>query len=408
MKNEELIESLVGLKEISGLDRNVIMSIIESSLESIVKKQFGDDTNINIIANPNSGELEIWKVLTVVADGELVNKNNEIELLEARNIESDFEIGEECSVEIKLDDIYRRNILNLKQNLNARIIEWQNNQFIGNFNKLIGEIIEFEVRLIRKDMVIGIDDFDNEVVLMIKDKLYSDYFKRGQRVIGSIKSVSINKGKPQIFISRVSSSFLEKILHDEISHISEGLITIKSIAREPGFLSKVVVDSYDDNIDPVGIIVGKSGSRIKEVNKKLGGEPIDIIRFTNNRRLYLSRLLKIEDIQSLEESEDTIVINLSNKLDSSILTKRLSVNIKLASIILGKSVIIERDIDEEDVDLDEFSDEIEGWVIEHLKSIGLNTAKSIINMDIQTLSKITDLEDETISELLVILKSEFE
>jgi len=409
MENLALIESFSEFKDDKLIDRVTLMAILEDVFRNALKKKFGDDDNFDIIINPDKGDLEIWRNRIVVADGEVENENQEISLTEAQTIEPDFEVGEDVSEEVKLFDLGRRSILALRQNLIAKIQEHDNTNIYKQFKDLEGEIYTAEVHHIRHRAVILLDDEGNELILPKDKQIPSDFFRKGENVRGIIESVELKGTKPNIVMSRTAPAFLEKLFEQEIPEVFDGLITIKNVVRIPGEKAKVAVDSYDDRIDPVGACVGMKGSRIHGIVRELGNENIDVINHTNNLQLFITRALspaRVTSIKIDEETKRAEVILKPEEVSKAI--GRGGHNIRLAGRLTGYEIDVFREGVEEDVELSEFSDEIEAWIIEEFSKVGLDTAKSILEQDITDLVKRTDLEEETIEDVVRILKEEFE
>tara|TARA_B100001996_G_C18632597_1_gene582371 strand:- start:30 stop:1262 length:1233 start_codon:yes stop_codon:yes gene_type:complete len=409
MENLALIESFSEFKDEKLIDRVTLMVILEDVFRNTLKRKFGSDENFDIIINPDKGDLEIWRNRTVVADGEVEDEYQQIELSQAKKIEPDFEVGEDVSEEVKLIDLGRRAILSLRQNLVAKVFEHDSNNTFKQFKDLEGEIYTAEVHHIRNREVILIDDDGNELILPKDKQIPSDFYRKGDSVRGIIESVELRGNKPRIVFSRTSHLFLEKLFEQEIPEVFDGLINIKNAVRIPGEKAKVSVDSYDDRIDPVGACVGMKGSRIHGIVRELGNENIDIINYTNNVQLYITRALSPAKINTLKINEDNKRVQVF--LDPDEVSKAIGKgghNIRLAGKLTGYEIDVYREGAEEDVELAEFTDEIDDWVIEEFKKVGLDTAKSILELDLEDLTKRTDLEEETISEVLKILKEEFE
>ena len=408
MENIALIESFSEFKDDKLIDRVTLMTILEEVFRSALKRKFGDDDNFDIIINPDKGDLEIWRNRVVVADGEIEDENGEISLTEARLIEPDFEVGEDVSEEVKLVDLGRRTVLSLRQNLVSRVHEHDNGIVYKQFIDLIGEIYTAEVHHIRHNVVILLDDDGNELIMPKDRQIPSDFYRKGDSVRGVIESVELKGNKPSIIFSRTSPKFLEKLFEQDIPEVFDGLISVKKVVRIPGEKAKVAVDSYDDRIDPVGACVGMKGSRIHGIVRELGNENIDVINFTNNTQLLITRALSPAKISSLKINEEKKTVEAFMEPDQvSKAIGRGGHNIRLAGQLTGYEIDVYRDGAEEDVELTEFSDEIEGWVLEEFKKAGLDTAKSVLEQDIEDLIKRTDLEEETILAVRNVLKAEF-
>ncbi|MDB9720529.1 transcription termination factor NusA [Winogradskyella sp.] len=409
MENVALIESFSEFKDDKLIDRVTLMAILEDVLRNALKKKYGDDDNFDIIINPDKGDLEIWRNRIVVADGEVEEPNQEIELSEAQKIEPDFEVGEDVAEEVKLIDLGRRSILALRQNLISKIHEHDNTNIYKQFKELEGEIYTAEVHHIRHRAIILLDDDGNEIILPKDKQIPSDFFRKGENVRGIIESVELKGSKPAIVMSRTSPLFLEKLFEQEIPEVFDGLITVKKVVRIPGEKAKVAVDSYDDRIDPVGACVGMKGSRIHGIVRELGNENIDVINYTNNIQLFVTRALSPARVTSLKLDEETMRAEVLLKPEEvSKAIGRGGHNIRLAGQLTGYEIDVFREGAEEDVELKEFSDEIEAWVIAEFSKAGLDTAKSILEQDVVDLVKRTDLEEETIVEVIRILREEFE
>ena len=417
MENLALIDSFSEFKDDKLIDRVTLMAILEDVFRNALKKKFGDDDNFDIIINPDKGDLEIWRNRIVVADDEVENENQEISLTEAQKIEPDFEVGEDVSEEVKLFDLGRRSILALRQNLISKIYEYDSTNIFKQFKDLEGEIFSAEVHHIRHNAIILLDDEGNEIVLPKSEQIRSDFFRKGDSVRGVIKSVELRGNKPAIILSRTSPAFLNKLFEQEIPEVFDGLITVEGVARIPGEKAKVAVDSYDDRIDPVGACVGVKGSRIHGIVRELGNENIDVINYTKNEQLYISRALspaKVTsmEIETFEEPKNGKKGRVNVLLKPEEVSKAIGrggVNIRLASELTGYEIDVQREgLEEEDVELTEFVDEIEDWIIAEFKNIGLDTARSVLETSVGELVKRTDLEEETIIDVQRILKEEFE
>ncbi|GEM54889.1 transcription termination/antitermination protein NusA [Flavobacterium branchiophilum NBRC 15030 = ATCC 35035] len=416
MENIALIESFSEFKDDKLIDRVTLMAILEDVFRNALKKKFGSDDNFDIIINPDKGDMEIWQRRVIVADDDLDLDHLEITLTDARKIEPDFEIGEEVSEEVKLVDLGRRAILALRQNLISKIHEHDSTNLYKQFKDLIGDVYTAEVHHVRPKVVILVDDSGNEIVLPKEKQIPSDFFRKGDNVRGIIESVELKGNKPQIIMSRTSEKFLEKLFEQEIPEVADGLIIVKKVVRIPGEKAKVAVETYDDRIDPVGACVGMKGSRIHGIVRELGNENIDVINFTNNAQLFITRALSPAKVSSIKINEDTKRADVFLKLEEvSKAIGRGGHNIRLAGLLTGYELDVIREgevagtvADEDDVELTEFSDEIDAWVIEEFAKIGLDTAKSILSQTVEDLARRTDLEEETIEEVMQILKEEFE
>ena len=408
MENLALIESFSEFKNEKFIDRVTLMSILEEVFRNTLKRKYGDDDNFDIIINPDKGDLEIWRNRVVVKDDAVEDENQEITLTEARKIEPDFEVGEDVSEEVKLVDLGRRVVLSLRQNLVSRIHEHDNGIVYKQFVDLIGEIYTAEVHHIRHNVVILLDDEGNELIMPKDRQIPSDFYRKGDNIRGVIESVELKGNKPSIVLSRTSPKFLEKLFEQDIPEVFDGLISVKKVVRIPGEKAKVAVDSYDDRIDPVGACVGMKGSRIHGIVRELGNENIDVINYTSNIQLLITRALSPAKISSLKINEEKKTVEAF--MDPEQVSKAIGRgghNIRLAGQLTGYEIDVYREGAEEDVDLTEFSDEIEAWVLEELKKAGLDTAKSVLEQDVEDLMKRTDLEEETILEIRKVLSAEF-
>ncbi|SHI88872.1 NusA antitermination factor [Mesonia phycicola] len=410
MENIDLINSFSEFKDDKLIDRVTLMAILEDVFRNALKKKFGEDDNFDIIINPDKGDLEIWRNRVVVADGEVEDENQEISLTAARKIEPDFEVGEDVSQEVKLIDLGRRAILALRQNLISKIHEHDNTNIYKQFKELEGEIYAAEVHHIRHRAVILLDDEGNELIMPKDRQIPSDFFRKGENVKGVIESVELKGNKPIIILSRTAPGFLEKLFEQEIPEVFDGLITVKKVVRIPGEKAKVAVDSYDDRIDPVGACVGMKGSRIHGIVRELGNENIDVINYTTNSQLLITRALSPAKVMSVKINDENMTAQVMLKPEEvSKAIGRGGHNIRLAGQLTGYEIDVYRDgASDEDVELKEFADEIDAWVIEEFSRIGLETAKSILEKDVDDLVKITDLEEETIKNVIQVLKEEFE
>ena len=410
MNSLELIESFSEFKDDKLINRETLMAILEEVFRNTLKKKYGSDDNFDIIINPDKGDLQIFRNRVVVEDGAVTNDNQQIELSVARKIEPDFEVGEDVSEEIKINDLGRRAILALRQNLISKIHEYDSMTIYQRFKDLIGQLYVAEIHHIRHKAIILLDDEGNEIILPKEKQIPSDFFKKGEHVRGIIESVDLKSTKPTIIMSRTSPLFLERLFEQEIPEIADGLITINKVVRIPGEKAKVAVDSFDDRIDAVGACVGVRGSRIHGIVRELGNENIDVLPFTNNPQLLITRALAPARVSSvvINEEEKRADVYLANEEVSKAIGKS-GYNIRLASQLSGYEIDVYREgATEEDIELSEFNDEIEEWVIEELQKAGLDTAKSVLELSAEELMQRTDLEEETVNEVLRILAEEFE
>ncbi|GAA0874154.1 transcription termination factor NusA [Wandonia haliotis] len=411
MDSLNLIESFSEFKEFKSIDRVTMMNVLEDVFRSMLRKKYGTDDHIDIIINIDKGDLEIWRNREIVPDGEVEDANTEIAYSEAIKIEPDFEVGEEVSEELKFMDFGRRNILSLRQNLISRILELEKDHIYAKYKERIGEIITGEVYQVWKKEVLVLDDEGNELILPKSEQIPSDYFKKGETVRAVVAKVDMRNSSPVIILSRTAPEFLERLFELEVPEVFDGLITIKKIVREPGERAKVAVESYDDRIDPVGACVGMKGARIHGIVRELRNENIDVINYTSNPILFIQRALSPAKISSVEILEEEARANVYLKPDQvSLAIGRGGHNIKLAGKLTGYEIDVYREgaEDVEDVDLEEFADEIDGWILDELKAIGCDTAKSVLELNVQDLVSRTDLEEETVKEVVRILRAEFE
>ncbi|HAC73395.1 MAG: transcription termination factor NusA [Petrimonas sp.] len=407
-----LIDTFSEFNELKNIDKATMISVLEESFRSVIAKSVGTDENFDIIINPDKGDLEIWRNRVIVEDNELQNPNMEISLTEAHKIDEDFEVGEEVTDELQLEDFGRRTILNLRQTLASKILELEKDNLYNKYKEKVGEIVSGEVYQVWKKELLLLDDEHNELILPKTEQIPSDFFRKGEHVRAIVARVENKNNNPKIILSRTSPIFLERLFEMEIPEINDGLITIKGIARIPGERAKVAVEAYDDRIDPVGACVGMKGFRIHGIVRELRNENIDVINYTNNTNLFIQRALspaKINSISVKEEERRAEVFLYPDEVSLAI--GKGGANIKLASMLTGYNIEVFREIDdfdEEDIYLDEFRDEIDGWVIDQLKRIGCSTAKNVLAMPRERLIKEADLEENTVDEVLKILRYEFE
>ncbi|MGE4287637.1 MAG: transcription termination factor NusA [Salinivirgaceae bacterium] len=411
MENLNLIDTFSEFKELKNIDRPTMMRVLEDVFRSVLVKRYGTDENFDVIINIDKGDFEIWRNREVVADEDLEDPNTQISITAAKKIDADYEVGEDVTDEVKLADFGRRAILALRQNLTSRILELEKDNIYGKYKNRIGEIVTGEVYQVWKKEIMVVDDEGNELILPKTEQIPSDYFRKGDSVRAVVLRVEMRNSTPLIILSRTSPIFLERLFEMEVPEIFDGLITIKNIKRIPGERAKVAVESYDDRVDPVGACVGMKGSRIHGIVRELKNENIDVINFTNNTQLYIQRALspaKVSLIKLNEEDKRADVFLMPDQVSLAI--GKGGSNIKLASQLTGYEIDVYRETteDDEDVDLDEFTDEIEGWVLDVLKGIGCDTAKSVLDLSMEDLVKRTDLEEETINEVIRVLRAEFD
>ncbi|MEY4127267.1 MAG: transcription termination factor NusA [Flavobacteriales bacterium] len=411
MNSIDLVESFSEFKELKNIDKQTMQHVLEDVFRAMLKKKFNTDEHIDVIVNIEKGDVQIFLNKEIVDDGEVEDPNTEIAYSDAIKIEPDFEIGEEVTEEFKFMDFGRRNVLSLRQNLISRILELEKDHLYKKYKERVGEIVTGEVYQVWKKEILVMDDDHNELILPKSEQIPSDFFKKGETVRAVVAKVDMRNSTPVIILSRTAPEFLERLFELEVPEVFDGLITIKKIVREPGERAKVAVESYDDRIDPVGACVGMKGSRIHGIVRELRNENIDVINYTSNNQLLIQRALSPAKITSMEIDEEEKRVKVFLKPDQvSLAIGRGGNNIKLAGKLAGYEIDVYRDgeVDVEDVDLEEFADEIDGWIIDELKTIGCDTAKSVLEMSVDELVKRTDLEKETIEEVFKILNAEFE
>ncbi|MDZ7741929.1 MAG: transcription termination factor NusA [Bacteroidota bacterium] len=411
MEHINLVETFSEFKEFKNIDRETLMRIIEDIFRHMLIKKFGSDENFDIIVNIDKGDLEIWRNREIVEDGQVEDENTQIEYSEAIKIEPDFEVGEEASEELKLADFGRREILTIRQNLVSKIQEYEKDNVYRKYKDKIGEIVTGEVYQVWKKEILVLDDEYIELILPKSEQIPTDFYRKGDTIRAVVSKVEMKNNTPYIILSRTSPVFLERLFESEVPEVYDGLITIKNIVRVPGERAKVAVESYDDRIDPVGACVGMKGSRIHGIVRELKNENIDVINFTSNPQLYIARALSPAKISSITISEENKKADVYLKPEQvSLAIGKGGYNIKLAGKLSGYEIDVYRDMDTdaEDVDMQEFSDEIDQWIIDELKNIGCDTAKSVLELSVEELVNRTDLEEETIQEVTRILKAEFE
>ena len=411
MDTANLFDTFSEFKELKNIDRATMMNVLEEVFRKSLIKIFGTDENFDIIINIDKGDFEIWRNREVVEDNELEDPNLQISLSRAKEIDEDYEVGEEVTDEVRLEDFGRRAILSLRQHLTSKILEIERNNVFAKYKKRIGQIISGEVYQVWKREILILDDEGNELILPRDEQIPSDRFRKGDLLRAVVVRVEMRNNTPLIIISRTSPVFLERLFEFEVPEIYDGLITIKKIVRQPGEKAKVAVESYDDRIDPVGSCVGMKGSRIHGIVRELRNENIDVINYTTNTQLFIQRALSPAKINSIKINEEEMSAEVFLDPDEvSLAIGKGGLNIKLASQLTGYDIDVYRETeeDEEDVNIDEFSDEIDQWILDILKSVGLDTAKSVLELDKPELERRTDLEKETIDEIVEIFKSEFE
>lgn len=408
-----MIDTFREFKETKNIDRTTLVSVLEESFRNVLAKIYGSDENFDVIVNPDKGDFEIYRNRTVVADGEVKDENKEISLTEARKIEPDYEVGEEVSERIDFAKFGRRAILNLRQTLASKILELEHDTLYNKYKDRVGEVISGEVYQVWKREVLVVDDENNELILPKSEQIPSDQYRKGETVRAVIERVDNENNNPKIILSRTSPKFLERLLEAEVPEIGEGLIAIRRVARMPGERAKVAVETFDERIDPVGACVGVRGSRVHGIVRELGNENIDVINYTENTKLFIQRALapaKVSSMQIDEENKKAEVYLRPEEVSLAI--GKGGMNIKLASMLTGYTIDVYREIDPsqqvDDIYLDEFSDEIDQWVIDAIKGIGLETARQVLNAPREMLVEKADLEEETVDNVIKVLKAEFE
>ena len=411
MNAQNLIESFSEFKEFKNIDRETMMNVLEDVFRTVMQKQYGTDENVDVIINIDKGDLELWRNREIVKDGDIEDVNLQIAYSDAIKIEPDFEVGEEVSEQIFLKDFGRRQVLALRQTLSSRIMDLEKKEIYDRYEDRVGEIINGEVYQVWRNEILILDGEENELILPKSEAIPSDYFKKGDSVRAVVKSVEMRNHNPLITLSRTAPEFLARLFDQEVPEVSDGLITIKKIVRVPGERAKVAVESYDERIDPVGACVGMKGARIHGIVRELRNENIDVINYTDNIQLFITRSLNPAKVTSVELNNEEKKANVFLDPDQvSLAIGRGGFNIRLASMITGFEIDVYRNIDsaDDDVELSEFIDEIEGWIIDELKAIGCDTARDVLKLEASDLVKRTDLEEETVNEVLQVLKSELE
>ena len=414
MDISNLIESFADFAKQKNIDRPTMIRILEDVFRNMIRKKYGTDDNFDIIINADKGDLEIWRIREIVDDdSEDIWEHDKISLSEAQKVEPDFEVGEEVSEQVEIEDFGRRAVTTARQTLMQKVKDLEKDILFQKYKDLVGEIITGEVYQVLGKEVLLIDGEGNEIAVPRNEQIQKDRYRKGENVRAIVHKVEMVNGNPKIILSRTSPVFLERLFEQEVPEVYDGLITIKKVVREPGERAKVAVESYDDRIDPVGACVGMKGSRIHAIVRELQNENIDVINFTENLELYIQRALSPAKIVSIKIDKDNGRVSVYLKPDQvSLAIGKGGLNIKLASRLVGYEIDVFRELEqgqsEEDVDLDEFSDEIESWVLDELKRIGLDTAKSVLNLSKEELVRRTDLEEETVDSVMGVLKKEFE
>lgn len=415
-KEEErpnMVETFKEFKDMKSIDRTTLVSVLEESFRNVIAKIYGSDENVDVIVNPDKGDFEIYRNRVVVADGEVQDENKEISLTDAQKIELDYEVGEDVSEPVDFAKFGRRAILNLRQTLASKVLELEHDSLYNKYKDRVGQIISGEVYQVWKREVLLVDEDNNELILPKGEQIPRDQYRKGETVRAVILRVDNENNNPKIILSRTAPTFLERLLEAEVPEIEDGLISIKGIARMPGERAKIAVESYDDRIDPVGACVGVRGSRVHGIVRELCNENIDVINWTANTKLFIQRALSPAKVSSLTIDEENKKAEVYLQPEEvSLAIGRSGMNIKLASMLTGYTIDVFRELDEqaaeEDIYLDEFSDEIDKWVIDAIKSIGLDTARQVLNAPREMLIEKADLEEETVDNVLNILRAEFE
>ncbi|MDE5708309.1 MAG: transcription termination factor NusA [Alistipes sp.] len=409
MDNLNLISNFAEFKELKNIDKPTMIGVLEDVFRHALQKQYETDENFDVIINPEKGDLEIWRTRTVVEDGAVENPNTQIALSEMQKIDDSYEVGDDYVDEIKLSSFGRRTVLSLRQNLASRILDLEKANLYEKYSDKVGEIITGEVYQVWKKEVLILDDDENELILPKSEQIPNDFYRKGDTIKAIVKSVEMNNNQPRIILSRTACQFLERLFEQEVPEIFDGLITIKKIVRIPGERAKVAVESYDDRIDPVGACVGMKGSRIYSIVKELRNENIDVVNYTANTQLMIQRALNPAKISSitLDEEKQTAAVYLKPDQVSLAIGKG-GLNIRLSKMLTGYDIDVYREVEEEDVALSEFADEIDAWIIEALKNVGCDTAKSVLELPVEEIAARADLELEQAQKVVEILKAEFE
>ncbi len=409
MENLNLISNFAEFKELKNIDKSTMIGVLEDVFRHALQKQFESDENFDVIINPEKGDLEIWRNREVVEDGAVENPNMQIAVSEVKAIDATYEVGDEYADQIKMNQFGRRAVLSLRQNLASRLLDLEKANLYEKYSEKVGEIITGEVYQVWKREVLLMDDEDNELILPKSEQIPNDFYRKGDTIKAIVKSVELNNNQPRIILSRTANQFLERLFEQEVPEIFDGLITIKNIARIPGVRAKVAVESYDDRIDPVGACVGMKGSRIYTIVKELRNENIDVVNYTSNPQLMIQRSLNPAKVSNITIDEERKTATVYLKPDQvSLAIGKGGLNIRLSKMLTGYDIDVYREIEEEDVALTEFSDEIDAWIIDALKAAGCDTAKSVLELPIEEIASRADLEIEQAEKVVEILKSEFE
>ena len=409
MDNLNLISNFAEFKELKNIDKSTMIGVLEDVFRHALQKQYETDENFDVIINPEKGDLEIWRNRTVVADGEVENPNAQIAVSEVKAIDPTYEVGDEYADEIKLSSFGRRTVLSLRQNLASRILDLEKASLYEKYSQQVGEIITGEVYQVWKREVLILDEDENELILPKAEQIPNDFYRKGDTIKAIVKAVEMNNNQPRIILSRTANQFLERLFEQEVPEIADGLITIKKIARIPGERAKVAVESYDERIDPVGAGVGMKGSRIYGIVKELRNENIDVVNYTTNTQLMIQRSLNPAKISSITIDEEKQTASVYLKPDQvSLAIGKGGLNIRLSKMLTGYDIDVYREVEEEDVDLNEFKDEIDAWIIDALKAVGCDTAKSVLELSVEEIASRADLEMEQAQKVVEILKAEFE
>ena len=409
MENLNLISNFAEFKELKNIDKATMIGVLEDVFRHALQKQFESDENFDVIINPEKGDLEIWRNREVVEDDAVENPNTQIAVSEVKAIDSSYEVGDEYTDQIKMNQFGRRAVLSLRQNLASRLLDLEKANLYEKYSEKVGEIIAGEVYQVWKREVLLLDDEENELILPKSEQIPGDFYRKGDTIKAIVKSVEFNNNQPRIILSRTANQFLERLFEQEVPEIYDGLITIKSIARIPGERAKVAVESYDDRIDPVGACVGMKGSRIYTIVKELRNENIDVVNYATNPQLMIQRSLNPAKISSITIDEERKTASVYLKPDQvSLAIGKGGLNIRLSKMLTGYDIDVYREIEEEDVALTEFADEIDSWIIEALKAAGCDTAKSVLELPVEEIAQRADLEVEQAEKVIEILKAEFE